>query len=91
LGELFDSERTVTTVEIHALVEQIVSPLLGQHPEATIRTDVSVGEVATDPTILELVLEKITTHAVEHAGTASEVTIDATHRTGHGTLRDGIV
>ncbi len=81
LNQILDRNTTVEQVELEPLVDEIVSPLVEQYPDATIRTDISAGEIATDSRILSVVLEEVITNAVKHAGDAPVVTIDAKHGT----------
>ncbi|MEF8894351.1 histidine kinase N-terminal 7TM domain-containing protein [Halodesulfurarchaeum sp.] len=81
LNKIFNSSSTVERVDLNAMVDEIVSPLVDQYPDTTIRTDISAGEFTTDSRILSLVLEEVITNAVVHSGDAPEVTIDAKHRT----------
>ncbi len=83
LNKIFDSSRTVERVDLDTLVDQIVSQITAEYPNATIRTNTAVGEIETDSRILSLVLEEVITNSVEHSGDTPEVTIDAKHRTDH--------
>jgi len=79
-NRIIDGTVTAEPVELEALVTEIVPSVATQHPDATLKTDISVGEVTTAPEILSLVLEEVVTNAVEHAGDSPEVLVRAEPR-----------
>jgi len=75
-NRIFDSSRDFDQIRLASLVDEIVSPLVDQYPEATIRTDITTEEFVTESRILAIVLEEAVRNAVQHAGVAPEVSID---------------
>jgi two-component sensor histidine kinase len=82
IDRTLDDPGPTQRVDLDTLVEDVVSPLAEQHSEATVRTAIEPETVETNAQVLSLVLREAVENALEHAGTAPEVTVAASRADG---------
>ncbi|MEF8830348.1 MAG: histidine kinase N-terminal 7TM domain-containing protein [Halobacteriales archaeon] len=69
-------ELVVESVDLQALVVDVVDPLAGRHDHDSIAVDVGNRRLATDREVLSLVLEEVVENALVHAGPTPRVRIE---------------
>jgi signal transduction histidine kinase len=80
--KLLGQSRRWETVDLGSLVDGVVSPLADRHPEATVTVTVDDERLRTDRELLAAVLREVVQNALEHAGEAPRVAVEATRRDG---------
>jgi len=65
-------------VSLPTAIEEVVSPLTTEHPDATVTWSVDAGTVRTDPQLLSRIVEEVVVNALEHAGEAPTVHVEVT-------------
>jgi signal transduction histidine kinase len=83
IDRIFDESVTVDRFPLDDLVEKVVSTLADQHPDATVTTAVTAGEIRTDYRLLSLVLTEVVENALVHAGEAPDVRAEVSRADGH--------
>jgi K+-sensing histidine kinase KdpD len=79
---MLDASATVEPVAIADTVEQLVSALTREHPDATIRTATDPITVQTNPALFSRVLEEVLENAVLHGGSAPTITVEVARAGG---------
>ncbi|WP_302082458.1 histidine kinase N-terminal 7TM domain-containing protein [Salinibaculum rarum] len=75
--QMFERESKAVSVDLDALVCDIVDDLATDHPKADIEKSMAAGKIETDPKIVRVVVREIVENALVHGGAAPVVTVSS--------------
>jgi signal transduction histidine kinase len=87
VDRMLDASVSTEPVVVAETVDELVSSLAAQYPEATIRTSVAPLTVHTNPELFSRVLEEVLENAALHAGPSATVTVDVARVEGDVRIR----